>query len=170
MRRILLVVMTMFAFGVQFVSAQDEPMSIVTNHPDFTVKVKRCVASGKTLILDFVAINTGIDNVNKFALAPILTEVYDDEGNTYRGNIGAKVANQTNYTYQRNAFTDLTMETKLLPNVPVKFSLIIPNFSQEATSVALIEIGVVCPKWNYLVNFRSFSQRLAIKNIPVMRK
>lgn len=170
MKKILLILMAMFAFGLQNVKAQDAPLEIVTNHPDFTVKVKRCVASGKTLILDFIAINTGIEDVNKFALAPVLTEVYDDEGNIYRGNIGAKVANQSNYTYQKNAFTDFTMETKLLPNIPVKFSLFIPNFSQEASSIALIEIGVICPKWNYLVNFRSYSQRLVIKNIPVMRK
>ena len=169
MKRIVFVIIVLL-LSVNIVLAQDSPMQIYTHHPDFTVKVKRCVASGKTLILDFVVINTGVDDVNKFNIAPVLTEAVDDEGNSYRGNIGAKVANQANYTYQRNAFTDLAMETKLLPDIPVKVSLIIPNFSQEASSIALIEIGVVCPKWNYRINFRSFSQRLVIRNIPITRK
>ena len=35
MKKILLILMAMFAFGIQNVSAQDAPLKIVTNHPDF---------------------------------------------------------------------------------------------------------------------------------------
>ena len=170
MKRILFLSLSLLILTTKVGLAQDAQLTIDTHHPDFSVKVKRCVASGNTLVIDLTATNTGLDDVNRFTLAPILTEAVDDEGNTYRGNIGAKVGNQANYTYQRNAFTDLAMETKLLSNIPVKLSIIIPNFSQEATSIALIEIGVVCPSWNYRVNFRSFTQRLTLRNIPITRK
>ena len=170
MKKVIILSLSLLIMTAKVALCQDSQLTIDTHHPDFSVKVKRCVASGKTLILDLTATNTGLDDINRFTLVPILTEAVDDEGNSYRGNIGAKVGNQANYTYQRNAFTDLAMETKLLSNIPVKLSIIIPNFSQEATSIALIEIGVVCPSWNYRVNFRSFTQRLTLRNIPITRK
>ena len=40
MKKILLFLMVMFAFGIQNVSAQDG-IKIITNHPDFKIKVKR---------------------------------------------------------------------------------------------------------------------------------
>ena len=49
MKKILLILMAMFAIGLQNVNAQDAPLKIVTNNPDFTIKVKRCAASEKTL-------------------------------------------------------------------------------------------------------------------------
>lgn len=41
MKKILLTLMAIFAFGLQNVCAQDAPLKIVTNNPDFTIKVKR---------------------------------------------------------------------------------------------------------------------------------
>ena len=59
MKKILLTLMAIFAFGLQNVSAQDAPLKIVTNHPDFSIKVKRCAASGKTVVLDLILNNEG---------------------------------------------------------------------------------------------------------------
>ncbi len=57
MKKLLLILMAMFAFGIQNVSAQDAPLKIVTNHPDFNIKISRCVANGKTVIIDLLLIN-----------------------------------------------------------------------------------------------------------------
>ncbi len=170
MKKLIILFLSLIWLNSLSCKAQEEPLTIVTHHPDFVVKVKRCVASGTTLILDLTATNTGVNDVNGFSIAPGLTGVIDDEGNTYRRGIGAKVANQANYTYQRNAFTDVAMETKLLPNIPVKVSLMVPNFSSESSSIALIEIGVVCTNWNYPYRNRGSNQRLIIRNIPITRR
>ena len=68
MKKILLILVAMFAFGIQNVSAQDAPLKIVTNHPDFNIKVKRCAASGKTLVIDLIATNTGSEDINEFCI------------------------------------------------------------------------------------------------------
>ena len=63
MKKILLTLMAIFAFGLQNVCAQDAPLKIVTNNPDFTIKVKRCAASGKTVVLDLILNNVGTNDV-----------------------------------------------------------------------------------------------------------
>ena len=87
MKKVLFLLMVMIAFGFQSVHAQDTPIKIVTGHPDLKVKVKRCAASGKTIILDLVFSNEGARDVESFALlgSPAWNrgEAYDDEGNIY---------------------------------------------------------------------------------------
>lgn len=171
MKKNLLILMAMFAFGLQNASAQDAPLKIVTNHPDLAIKVKRCAASGKTLVIDLIASNTGSDDVNEFFIHPAYCVAYDDEGNIYDGNncaIGAKIANQQQYTYQRNAFADKTIKTKLLPGVPCKISLMLNNFSLEATSIALLQVGIMCRQLN--LDGNKEEQRVKLRNIPVSRK
>ena len=58
-----MILMAIFALGLQNVSAQDAPLKIVTNHPDFKIKVKRCAASGKTVVLDLILNNEGTNDV-----------------------------------------------------------------------------------------------------------
>lgn len=169
MKKILLILMAMFAFGIQNVSAQDAALKIVTNHPDLSFKVKRCAASGKTLVIDLIATNTGSDDINDFCVFPRYCAAYDDEGNVYDGNtyIGAKVANQQKYTFQYNAFADRTITTKLLPGIPCKVTIMVKDFSLEATSIGLLQVGVKCPQLN-LDGYRE-EQRVKIRNIPVTR-
>ena len=88
MKKILLIMMAMFAFGIQNVCAQDA-IKIVTNHPDFKIKVKRCAASGKTVYIDLILNNTGYNDVEGLAAwgsGGNASEAYDDEGNIYRDN------------------------------------------------------------------------------------
>lgn len=151
--------------------AQTGQMTIVTNHPDLTIKVKRCVAKGRNVIIDLVAINDGVDDVGGFKIAPAITTAYDDDGNVYKGKngaIGVKTANQSRYTLQSNAFADETPDTKLIPGVPVKISVLIPNFSKEASNIALLELGVVCRKWDMPFDWNA-GQRVVVRNIPVNR-
>ena len=34
--------------------SEERPMRIITNHPDFKIKIKRCEVSGKTCVIDMV--------------------------------------------------------------------------------------------------------------------
>ena len=54
MKKILLILMAMLALGWQNVNAQDAPIKIVTGHPDFKIQIKRCAASGNTVIIDMI--------------------------------------------------------------------------------------------------------------------
>ena len=91
MKKILLILMAMFAFGIQNVCAQDAPLKIVTNHPDFKIKIKRCAASGKTVVLDLILMNEGVNDVEGVMAFGgqgrwtwSCAEAYDDEGNIYQ--------------------------------------------------------------------------------------
>ena len=86
MKKILLILMAMFAFGLQNVSAQDG-IKIITNHPDFKIKVKRCAASGKTVVIDLILTNEGTNDIEGVYVcggAWDCSEAYDDEGNIYK--------------------------------------------------------------------------------------
>ena len=81
MKKILLILMAMFAFGLQNVSAQDG-IKIITNHPDFKIKVKRCAASGKTVVIDLILTNEGTNDIEGVYVcggAWDCSEAYDDE-------------------------------------------------------------------------------------------
>ena len=68
------------------VFAQDGQLKILSNHPDLSVKIKRCVASGRNLVINLTATNEGYDDINGFKISPAITTAYDDEGNNYKGN------------------------------------------------------------------------------------
>ena len=57
MRKFFIFLMAVFAFALQYSYAQDAPLKIVTNHPDFKIKIDRCAASGSTVVLDMLFIN-----------------------------------------------------------------------------------------------------------------
>ena len=171
MKKILLILVAMFAFGVQNVNAQDAPLKIVTNHPDFDIKVKRCAASGKTLIIDLVATNVGTEVIDDFYIMPTNCIAYDDDGNVYEGGdgyVGVKVANQPQYAFVTITNFVETKHTKLLPNIPCKISVSLKGFAVEATSVGLLELGAECKAFN-LDSYKG-EQRIKIHNIPVSRK
>lgn len=166
MKKILLILMAVFAFGLQNISAQDAPLKIITNHPDFQLKVKRCAASGTNLIIDLIANNLGSNDVPNFEIAPQFIVVYDDEGNIYN-NCGAKVANQQRYVKQANAFTDKTPAVKVLPGVPLKISIKVEGVDKAASNIALMEIGVNCKAWD--LDFYKEKSRITLRNIPIAR-
>lgn len=165
MKKTLLVLMAMFALGLQHVNAQENPMKIVTNHPDFDVKVKRCATSGKSLILDMVFINKGTQDVIIDVIAGnwrYWTEIYDDEGNTYKGNknstVKVKVANSKAYEGAVSGY-------RLIPGVPAKVSFSVNNFSETAESIAYFEGVVICDAWG----LPDKDKWLIIRNIPITR-
>lgn len=164
MKKLLLIMLATFAFGWQNVIAQDAPLKIVTNHPDFDVKVKRCTASGKTVIIDMVFTNKGDKDVNISVIAndfSYWTEAYDDEGNKYAGkdgNITVKLANS-------GAYSNAVGDYRLISGIPVKVSFCINNVSSSSESIAYFEGVVICREWG----IPSKDKWLIIRNIPISR-
>ena len=163
MKKILLILMAMFAFGIQVVSAQNS-MKIVTNHPDFDVKVKRCAANGKSVIIDMVFTNKGDKDVIIDVIAndySYWTEIYDDEGNKYVGKDGGITVKMAN----SGAYKSAVGNYRLLPDIPVKVSFCVNNISTSAESIAYFEGVVVCGEWG----LPSKDKWLIVRNIPITR-
>jgi hypothetical protein len=165
MKKVLFLLMAMIVFGFQSVNAQDTPIKIVTGHPDLKVKVKRCAASGKTIILDLVITNEGARDVEKFVLLGTAWErgeAYDDEGNIYSepngGKILLKVTNAASYAPYTNEF-------RLLSGIPMRVSVKIENFSTSATSVAFLKLGVDCEE----LGLGDHNKAITFRNIPISR-
>ena len=166
MKKILLILMAMFAFGIQNVSAQDAPLKIVTNHPDFKIKIKRCAASGKTVVLDLILLNEGVNDVEGVMAFGgqgrwtwSCAEAYDDEGNIYQNeNIKIKVANRP----KAIRFTCLSLSFPT--GVPIKLSLQFNNFSTSAESIARLKLVFLCNPWGL-----NGDKPVKISNIPITR-
>lgn len=165
MKKNIIILMAMFAFCIQNIGAQDAPLKIVTNHPDFDIKIKRCVANGKTVVLDLILNNEGINDVEgveTFGGGPwdwSQAEAYDDEGNIYqRDHIKVKVANRPNYRSE-------TGEFNIPAGVPIKLSIQINNFSTSAESIARLKLIFLCNAWGL-----NRDKPVKISNIPITRK
>ncbi len=161
MKKILLTLMALFAFGMQNVCAQDAPLKIVTNHPDFNIKVKRCAASGKTVVLDLILTNEGgadVENVDVIG-GGNGSEAYDNEGNIYqKDKIKVKVAN-------RNEFSQWgTGDFNIPTGVPMKVSVNIEGVPQAAESIARLKLIVNCKVWGL-----DYQKPVKFSNIPISR-
>ena len=158
MKKFLLILMAMFAFGMQNASAQDAPLKIITNHPDFQIKVKRCAASGKTVILDMVLNNLGVNDIENIEVFGSRSEVYDNEGNIYQGDyIKSKVANRPSYEWTTGPFNIPT-------GVPMRLSICIEGVPQSVESIARLKLFVVCDKWGL-----NGDKPARFSNIPITR-
>ena len=160
MKKVLFLLMAMFAFGLQSVNAQ---IKIVSGHPDLKIKVSRCVANGKSVFLDLALTNEGVNDVDNFHL--FINEMYrnkivcyDDLGNIYEENIFAKVANRKEYA------NEWTGEFNLPADVPIKINIRIDNFSTSAESIARITLPFECEEWGL-----DYNKPAKITNIPISR-
>lgn len=160
MKKILLFLMAMFALGLQNINAQDG-IKILTNHPDFNIKVKRCAASGKTVIIDLVLNNTGVNDVENVVVwgGNNYSEAYDDEGNMYQhDNFKVRVANKPNYdSWQTDKFNIPT-------GVPIRLSISIEGVPQSAESIARLKLIIRCDAWGI-----GRDKPVKISNIPISR-
>ena len=152
----------LFLCIVLFAAAQTQ---IVTGHPDFKVKVTRCAASGKTVVLDMVFTNVSETDVEDWGIAlngnsillwDKVSTVYDSEGNIYKGN--ALAIKVSNYDY-REWFNGL----KMISDVPMKVSLQIKGVPETVESLARVDLVVNIPLFNV------GSTPVKIKNIPISR-
>lgn len=165
MKKILLILMAMCAFGLHNVSAQDAPLKIETGHPDFKIQIKRCAASGNTVILDMIFKNEGVTDSGNiqiyvdsygFPYDQWNLNAYDDEGNLYKKGARVKFANS-----QYRAMIDGGME--LVSGVPVKVSIKIPNVEETATSFPKVTFLVVNDLWGI------GGKPVEIRNLPIIR-
>lgn len=144
-----------------FVAAQTQ---IITGHPDFKVRVTRCVANGKTVVLDMVFTNVSETDVEDWSIFLVgnsgYTTVYDSEGNMYSGEKGNRLAikvSNNDYDYFG------TWGLKMISDVPMKVSLQIKGVPETVESLARVDLIVNIPLFNI------GSTPVKIKNIPISR-
>lgn len=165
MKRIIFL-MAILAFGLLSISAQSA-MSIVTNHPDFVIKVKRCAASGKTVVIDLILTNVGAQDVENFEAYggsdwgnPNVSEAYDSEGNIHKGgSLRIRLANASNYTDNNES-----QSLDLLPEVPVRMSVKVDDVPISAESFPRLKLYFKCDKWGL-----NCEKMAVIRNIPISR-
>ena len=165
MKKFLFLLMPLFTFGFQCVKAQETPTRIVTNHPDFKIKVSRCAASGKTVVIDFVLTNAGTQDIDGVMVYgggsgpwSTATEAYDSEGNIYKNEeaISIRMANFDEYSREQ--------KFDLIPDVPMKMSIRINGVPTSVESIARLKIEFRCPKWGL-----NYDKPVVIRNIPISR-
>lgn len=161
MKKILLILTAMLAFAIQSLQAQ-APLKIVTNHPDFKIKIKRCAASGKTVIIDLILTNEGATDVEEIRGAGGdwgNSEAYDSDGNIYQGgNVKVRVANRTDYSSNGSG------SFKIPTDVPMRYSICLENVPISVESIARLSLVFFCPKWGLDKN-----KMVKISNIPISR-
>lgn len=160
MKKLLFAMMALLAITFQGLQAQ-APLKIVTNHPDFKINVKRCAASGKTVIIDLILTNEGATDVEKIEGygGCYYSEAYDNDGNIYqRDAIKVRVANRQNYTCSGCG------DFKIPVDVPMRFSICIENVPVSAESIARLSLCFECKKWGLNTN-----KLVKFSNIPISR-
>ena len=161
MKKILLVLLAIFAFGTLKVSAQEAPLKIVTNHPDFKIKIERCAANGKTVVIDMLFSNQGTDDVDDISVITNFEgyqcEAYDNEGNVYSRSISAYVKGFSDQYGNAKSFS-------LIPDVPMKVRITIDDFSETTEKIARLRLRVDSNKWKI-----GRGKLVEIRNIPISR-
>ena len=160
----ILFLLAIFNFGIPNVYAQDNLMKIVTNHPDFKIKISRCVAIDKNVFIDLLLSNEGNEDIEAIELWACSTmesiATYDNEGNTYGcySNL-VKLANSNNYSDHGTGLF------KLLVGVPTRLSIRIDGVPTTAESIARIDLPFICPTWGL-----TSQKPVKILNIPITRE
>lgn len=125
---------------------------IVSPHPDLDVKVTRCIASGKTVIIDFTLTNYAQDAHIDYGIIA-QSSLFDESGNQYRNQEVA--GGGPNWS-----------RTTLYPtDIPVKCRMWVENVPNEITLFKRINIVGYCDKLN--MDDNHFIQ---IYNLPITRK
>jgi hypothetical protein len=156
MKKILIILMSMFAIGIQNVSAQDG-VKIVTNHPDFNIKVKRCVANGKTVVIDMVFTNNSENDVDmSIGVGNGWTIIHDDQGNEYgNGKITLKIANKE----PNGWWEDFTLIAGVPTNVKWTIKDVPVSVEQIARMLFMTRCGALSLN----------DSKTMIRNIPISR-
>lgn len=137
--------------------AEERPMRIITNHPDFKIKIKRCEASGKTCVIDLVIENIGYEDVTIETRSGSLCFIgYDDEMTEYT-NIKVSIGNSNWLSYWENR--------QLMANIPIKARLQIEGVPAAATMFRRIDWRINCRAWNLGEN-----KKVKFLNIPITRE
>lgn len=157
-KRLFVCVAVIVAFGSASAFAQGG-FRIVTNHPDFKIKVKRCEVSGSTCVIDMLLQNMGSFDVtvNVSGGWNNRSVAYDDEGNKYSGG-RFKVQSGSSMS---DTYTQMTLPSE----VPVKLRIYIEGVPEAATEFTRIDLGVNCDAWHL-----GYGKEVRFSNMPISRE
>lgn len=141
-------------------SQQTRNITIVTNHPDFSIKVKRCAASGNTIIIDLILENIGTNDVT-LDLGNSQTyftsgRAWDDQGNEYIPFY--KYANDDGYHM-------MTGQKALIAGVPTKLSIKIEGVPVDVETIAKLLLDIRSREWGLVKD-----KPVTIGFIPITRQ
>ena len=156
MKKVLFLLMAMFAFGFQSVNAQDNPMSVSTGNPDVKVKVLRCVASGDNVYIDMTITNMTGEDFEVYAVAKgngCNTIIYDDEGNEYDSE-RVKIRFGTDEYETGHSYKNI------IADVPMKFTIMVSKVPQKTQYFSVVRPFMECGKVPF---------KIQIKNLPITR-
>lgn len=128
---------------------------LVTNHPDFKIKVRRCEASGKTCVIDLIIENVGSSDVDIYVKGGSWHGLiaYDDEANQYE-SIGIAVSDKWG------------LGTHTLPaNVPLKARIQVEGVAESATMFRRLDWKIDCRAWGLNEN-----KPIKFINLPISRE
>jgi len=162
MKKVVLFLITLFAFSLQSANAQDSQLTISCDNPDFDVKVKRCLAAGNALFIDVMFTNNGSkDLVGHIAWD---SEAYDDEGNSWSAEWGKGLLTKLpdSQAYKGGSEVYVYGGIGFPQNVPRKVGFKMDNLSSESMTIMKFHI-VLGIDGVGLTN-------IDIKNIPILRR
>lgn len=138
--------------------SEERPMRIITNHPDFKIKIKRCEAAGKTCVIDLVIENIGYEDVIIRTGSQERHFIgYDDEMTEYT-NIRVSMGNSNWLGYWSE-------ERKLMANIPIKARIQIEGVPAAATMFRRIDWTIESGAWNL-----GREKKVKFLNIPITRE
>lgn len=148
--------------GESDVQVEDTPFKMVTNHPDFKVKVRRCEVSGKTCVIDLILENVGSTDVLIQTGRLFGMIAYDDEANQYVGdpekkNIQIAVGDVSRWMWSERI--------TLMAGVPLKARIQIDGVAEAATIFKRLQVTVLCDAWNM-----NRDKKLTFINLPITRE
>lgn len=129
---------------------------LVTNHPDFKIKVRRCEASGKTCVIDLIIENVSSADVNigtGYGNGRLIA--YDDEANRYE-SIKVSVGNNQWIWYENRL---------LMSCVPMKARIQIEGVVESATMFRRLDWWIDSEAWGLNKN-----KPIKFINLPISRE
>lgn len=141
--------------------AQSKGMTLVSGNPDFKVKVTRCEASGKTVIIDMILENIGARDVDVAFSPYAYLLVYDDEGNKY-GDYDSKVK-----LFLAGRESD---RISLPTEVPLKARVQIEGVPLSAQILKRVDIHWQCRDWGGTEWYGTNAKMIKMTNVPISRE
>lgn len=161
MRRLLSALFVLLSFSTDL-TAQESPISIVSGHPDFKIKILSCKAMGNMVYLNMQFLNEGDEDVNQeIILSHGWSDVYDSEGNGYSITMWPKPL----AVKSGNGDYNISAQYSLITSVPIRVTLRIEGVPTQAEFLARIRLFVICSAWG----LNSQQTKVQIRNVPITR-